>query len=207
VRIALIGVQALTRDGLRASLREAGYDVVHEGDSLAALVNTGVDCDVVVLDLDHGDGAMTSQRELDALATRGCRVLVVSTLGRPDEAKELLAGGVAGFVPKWQTMQALEQAIRDVAAGSLMTSRDLARILDRDGDPGRPELSTQEATALRLYASGMKLSAVARQMNVQPSTAKEYIQRVREKYAAAGRPAPTKTDLYRQAVRDHILEE
>jgi DNA-binding CsgD family transcriptional regulator len=76
-----------------------------------------------------------------------------------------------------------------------------------DSDPLRPTLSDQERRALQLYASGLKMTAVAHTMNVSPHTAKEYIARVRAKYAAAARPARTKTDLYREAVRDHLLDE
>ncbi|MBT2549603.1 hypothetical protein [Arthrobacter sp. ISL-65] len=42
-------------------------------------------------------------------------------------------------------------------------------------------------------------------MGVAESTVKKNIDRVREKYEAAGRPAGTKIDLYRRAVEDGIL--
>jgi DNA-binding NarL/FixJ family response regulator len=99
------------------------------------------------------------------------------------------------------------RAIRKAAAGANFTSRELANILFSDDDPQRPALSDQERNALRYYAAGLKMAAVARRMNVSENTAKEYIRRVREKYTAAGRPVPTKTDLYREAVRDHFLDE
>jgi DNA-directed RNA polymerase specialized sigma24 family protein len=51
----------------------------------------------------------------------------------------------------------------------------------------------------------MKIETVARRMDVSSSTAKEYIRRVRAKYAAAGTPLPTKVELYQQAQRDGIL--
>ncbi|MFJ7624450.1 DNA-binding response regulator, partial [Rhodococcus erythropolis] len=38
-----------------------------------------------------------------------------------------------------------------------------------------------------------------------PQTVNDYLQRIRQKYAAAGRPAPTKTDLYKRAVEDGVL--
>jgi DNA-directed RNA polymerase specialized sigma24 family protein len=55
-----------------------------------------------------------------------------------------------------------------------------------------------------LYASGLKIEAVARRMGVKTATAQEYIKRVRTKYSRAGVSAPTKTDLYRRA-RDEGL--
>jgi DNA-binding CsgD family transcriptional regulator len=68
-----------------------------------------------------------------------------------------------------------------------------------------PNLSIQELSALRLYASGMKLDSVARRMNVSPATAKEYLDRVRAKYQQVGRPARTRTELYAAASRDGLL--
>jgi predicted DNA-binding protein (UPF0251 family) len=68
-----------------------------------------------------------------------------------------------------------------------------------------PNLSIQELTALRLYASGMKLDSVARRMNVSPATAKEYLDRVRAKYAQAHRSVRSKSDMHRAAIEDGFL--
>ena len=68
------------------------------------------------------------------------------------------------------------------------------------------ELSNQERKALVLYASGLKLDAVARRMNVAPSTVKQYIERAKSKYRIAGKPIRTKTEMYR-ALRDEGLVE
>lgn len=51
----------------------------------------------------------------------------------------------------------------------------------------------------------MSSNRVASKTGLARSTVKEYIDRVRAKYAAADRPAPTKIDLYRRAVEDGIL--
>ena len=60
--------------------------------------------------------------------------------------------------------------------------------------------------ALRLYAAGLTLNAVAYRMGVSPHTAKEYLDRVRAKYEHIGRRARTRTELYVQASEDGILE-
>jgi predicted DNA-binding protein (UPF0251 family) len=70
-----------------------------------------------------------------------------------------------------------------------------------------PNLSIQELSALRLYASGLKLDSVARRMNVSPATAKEYLDRVRAKYRQAHRAVHTKSDMRRVAVEDGFLAE
>ena len=57
----------------------------------------------------------------------------------------------------------------------------------------------------QLYATGMPLKSVARKMAISEETAKQYLGRVREKYANAGRAAPTKMELYYRAVEDGYL--
>jgi hypothetical protein len=42
-------------------------------------------------------------------------------------------------------------------------------------------------------------------LGIGEETAKQYVRRVREKYAQANRAAPTKVDLYHRAVEDGHL--
>jgi DNA-binding CsgD family transcriptional regulator len=70
----------------------------------------------------------------------------------------------------------------------------------------RPKLSQSEGEALALYASGLSTNEVATRMNVQYETAKTYLRRVRDKYARAGRPASTKSELIRRAAEDGYLQ-
>jgi hypothetical protein len=58
---------------------------------------------------------------------------------------------------------------------------------------------------LLAYASGLTLAAAARQAGIRPGTAKSYLDRVKEKYARAGRPTYTKLDLVAR-VREDGLE-
>lgn len=53
--------------------------------------------------------------------------------------------------------------------------------------------------------SGEKGRRVAHLTGLAGPTVKEYIDRIRAKYARVGRPAPTKVDLYRRAVEDGVL--
>jgi DNA-binding NarL/FixJ family response regulator len=207
IRVAVVEDHALVRDGFVAALEDSGFEVVHTGSTPRGLLERDIDVDVVLLDLDLGAAGMAQPADVAEMASRDWRVLVVSAMAQQEQVREFLRTDVAGFVPKWESRDTLVQAIRNAAAGLDMTSREVAGIIFADDDPQRPNLSERELEALRLYASGLKMAAVARRMNVSVHTAKEYIRRVRDKYAAAGRAAPTKTDLYREAVRDHLLEE
>ncbi len=207
ITVAVIEDHILVRDGFVSALTESGFIVAHAGASPAELLRRDIEVDVVLLDLDLGAEGAATPEDVSAMNKRGWRVLLVSAMAQQSQVRAFLRADVAGYVPKWESRDTLTKAIRDTADGADMTSRELAGIIFADDDPQRPPLSEQEQVALRLYASGLKMSSVARHMNVSPHTAKEYIKRVREKYAAAGRAAPTKTDLYREAVRDHLLDE
>ncbi len=58
---------------------------------------------------------------------------------------------------------------------------------------------------LTAYASGATLAAAARRAGVAYGTAREYLERVKRKYADAGRPTYTKLDLA-DRVREDRLE-
>ncbi|MDG4766411.1 LuxR C-terminal-related transcriptional regulator [Solwaraspora sp. WMMD406] len=70
--------------------------------------------------------------------------------------------------------------------------------------PG-PRLSRQETEVLLAYVSGLTMVAVARRVGIGLGTAKQYLERVKRKYEADGRPARTKLDLARRAVEDGLL--
>ena len=169
-------------------------------DALTAHTNQPADC--TILDLDLGDGRSPVANTAE-LVSAGCRVLIVSALADAATVRAALRAGALGFVSKQADLEDFEESFRLTVAGETSTSRDVAAILSSDEAPSVP-LSERERTAMVLYASGLKIDAVARRMNVKPATAQEYIKRVRDKYSRAGTPVPTKTDLYRRA-RDEGL--
>ena|SRR5215469_12803264 len=69
---------------------------------------------------------------------------------------------------------------------------------------GRPHLAPQELAVLLAYTSGMTLAAAARHIGVRPTTAKLYLERVKEKYRRAGRPTYTKLDLAARVREDGL---
>ena len=169
-------------------------------DALSAITLSG--CDLVLLDLDLGDGIPPIQN-LEKLLATGAPVLIVSALAEQFLVRQALTNGASGFISKNANEATLIDAVKSIISGENYMSADIATILLSDKtDPG---LSAQEKQALSLYASGLKLDAVARSMNLSRSTASEYIQRARKKYIKVGVNLPTKTDLYRQAQKDGLL--
>jgi DNA-binding NarL/FixJ family response regulator len=203
-RIAVIDDHELIREGLKALLeREGGQigKVVYSGESPSAAV--ACQPDVALLDVDLGPAAPSIEDCVAMLIGVGTRVLLISAFEDAVSVRAALDGGALGFVPKRASFEALLEAVQTVARGELYLSVDLASILAAAAET--PDLSPRELDALRLYASGLKLTAVAHRMGISPHTAREYLDRVRVKYANLGRSARTRTELYVQASKDGLL--
>jgi two-component system, NarL family, nitrate/nitrite response regulator NarL len=170
----------------------------------ALLAGPGRGADVVLLDLDLGDGT-TVERNVAAILDAGPAVLVLSASERPLAVRAAMRAGALGYATKSEPTAQIRAAIREVAAGRDWISPRLAYIFATDDAADRPTLSQQERRALQLYATGMPVKLVARKMTISDETVKQYLGRVREKYARAGRAAPTKLELYYRAVEDGHL--
>jgi DNA-binding NarL/FixJ family response regulator len=181
-------------------------DVIYSGQSIAqaeVAVSEQGGADLAILDLDLGDGR-SPVANVVAMVEIGVPVLVVSALGDPGTIHACLVAGAMGFVSKQATPEELLEAVMVAMEGEGSITPDVASALlsaPRDS----LNLSDQERRAMVLYASGLKMEAVARRMNVSRTTAEEYIKRVRAKARKAGTPVPTKTDMYRMAQRSGLL--
>lgn len=203
--IAVIDDHELVREGL-ASLITGGVApvgrLVYCGDSPSdAAVHSP---QIALLDVDLGPGSARLADSVTLLMESGARVLLISAFEDAVAVRAAMAAGALGFVPKRTSVDALREALETVGAGEFYLSVDLAAILASAAES--PELSPRELDVLRLYASGLKLTAVANQLGISPHTAKEYLDRVRAKYALVGRTARTRTELYVEANRDGLLE-
>jgi DNA-binding NarL/FixJ family response regulator len=204
--VAIIEDHSLVRESLAAFLRTGrGLDVVALEASLTRYLAhpPAPPAALVLLDLDLADGERARPEQVERVTRAGSIVLVVSALATPALVKAMLAAGVAGVVSKKDGLSQLGEAVDAVLSGRPWTSPELAAVLAND--PQRPALSAQEERALVLYASGLKLDSVARRLGVAPSTAKQYLDRVRDKYTELGRDARTKTQLYAAALSDGLI--
>ena len=184
---------------------ESGIRIVGTATTVDGLLSgPGREADVVLLDLDLGDGT-TVERNVAAIQAAGAAVLVLSASDKPLSVRAAMRAGALAYVLKNEETEQVRAAIKAVAAGKDWISPRLAYIFATDDAPDRPALSTQETRALCLYATGMPMKSVARRMTISEETVKQYVGRVREKYAHAGRAAPTKLDLYNRAVEDGHL--
>ena len=185
---------------------EGGIRVVATAGTVDALLaGAGRRAHVVLLDLDLDDGTSV-ERNVAVILAAGPAVLVLSASEKPAAVRAAMRAGALGYALKNEQTDQIRAAIEEVAAGRDWISPRLAYIFATDDDADRPVLSQQETRALQLYATGMPMKSVARKMTISDETVKQYLGRVREKYARAGRAASTKLELYHRAVEDgHLL--
>ena len=191
--------------GLRSILADqADLDLIAVAATVDELLAPGPTLDLVVLDLRLGDGS-SPRSNVEKLHAAGARVLVYTGAENPFLVRSAARAGVLGVVRKSEPAAAIVSAIRRAAAGGQVVTTDWAAAID--GDPQLPDvgLSPRQREVLALYASGEKAGRVARLAGLSEQTVNDYLVRIRNKYAQAGRPAPTKTDLYKRAVEDGWL--
>jgi two-component system, NarL family, nitrate/nitrite response regulator NarL len=207
IDVAAVDDHPIVLDGITGWVTAAasGIRVVGTAATVDALLaGPGRRAHVVLLDLDLGDGT-TVERNVAAVRAAGPAVLVLAASDKPLSVRTAIRAGALGYVLKSEEPSQVVAAIKAVAAGKDWISPRLAYIFATDDAPDRPILSPQETRALRLYATGMPMKSVARRMSLSEETVKQYVGRVREKYARAGRAAPTKLELYYRAVEDGHL--
>jgi DNA-binding NarL/FixJ family response regulator len=207
IDVAAVDDHPIILDSIAGWLMAAEGDIRVVGTAAtvdALLAGPGRHAQVVLLDLDLGDGT-TVESNVAAILAAGPAVLVLSASDRPLAVRAAIRAGALGYALKNEQTSQIRAAIREVAAGRAWISARLAYILATDDAADSPALSPQERRALQLYATGMPMKSVARKMAISPETVKGYLGRVREKYAHAGRAAPTKLELYYRAVEDGHL--
>jgi DNA-binding NarL/FixJ family response regulator len=196
-RLVLLDDHEVVREGVAARLARdlPEIEIVYSGESLREAVQAAraSGCECAIVDLDLGDGTPVAQIVTSFVAI-GVPVMVMSAMVQTGAVQAAMAAGAKGFITKRSSMGILSEAVQTVLDGDSWVHPDLAVAML---DPAASvELSDQERRALVLYASGLTLDTVARRMGLTPNTVKHYIDRVRDKYTAAGVQARTKVELH-----------
>ncbi|WP_306363987.1 response regulator transcription factor [Nocardia sp. CC227C] len=204
-RIGLVEDHESVAIGLAAMLAsEADLELVITAGTVPELLAAAPELDLVVLDLRLADGSSPEDNVL-ALRESGVEVLVFTGADNAFLVRAAARAGVLGVVRKSEDVPTVVAAVRRAAHKELVVTTDWAAAID--GDPRLQDvgLSPRQQEVLQLYASGEKASRVARMTGLSEQTVNDYLGRIRQKYADAGRPAHTKTDLYKRAVEDGWL--
>ncbi|MET8865623.1 response regulator transcription factor [Nonomuraea sp. NPDC004580] len=175
IRVLLAEDMHMVRGALVALLQlEPDIEVVAEtaaGDEIVPLAVRHVP-DVAVIDVElPGVDGLTAAAELRKKMP-GCRVLIVTSFGRPGSVRRAFAAQASGFVVKDAPPEQLADAIRRVAAGERVVDPQLAvAALEVAESPLKP----RELEVLRRFAEGEDVEQIAAALFLSAGTVRNYL--------------------------------
>ncbi|WP_203580794.1 response regulator transcription factor [Microbacterium hibisci] len=175
IRLLIADDQALVRGALAALLGlESDIEVVAEvgrGDEVvdAALASRA---DVAMLDIEMPgmDGIAAAAAIRTALPA--CRVLIVTTFGRPGYLKRAMQAGASGFVVKDTPAAQLADAVRRVAQGLRVVDPVLAADSLAQGDS---PLTERETDVLSAAQTGGSIADIAALLHLSEGTVRNHL--------------------------------
>ncbi|MEV0201675.1 response regulator transcription factor [Nonomuraea sp. NPDC050691] len=175
IRIILAEDQAMVRGALVTLLGlEGDIEVVGEAASgpEAVAVARKTEPDVALLDVEMpgGDG-ITAAEEIRRVLP-GCRVMILTTFGRPGYLRRAMEAGAAAFLVKDSPARELAAAVRRVRAGERVIDPGLAAAaLSAGPNP----LSGRERDVLAAAADGSTIADIAARLHLSEGTVRNYL--------------------------------
>jgi two-component system response regulator DesR len=175
IRLLLADDQALVRGALAALLDlEPDFEVVAEvgrGDEVVEAARR-TRPDVALLDVEMpGLDGIAATAALRA-AVPACKVLMVTTFGRPGYLRRAMAAGASGFVVKDTPARQLADAVRRIAAGLRVVDPTLAAETLASGDS---PLTPRETEVLVAARDGGTVADIAAQLRLSEGTVRNHL--------------------------------
>lgn len=161
--------------------------------AIAALLSLEPDIQVVA-EVDRGDQVLAEAREhrpevalldiempgADGISVAAglrrdlpeCRVLILTTFGKPGYLRRAMASGATGFLLKDAPADELAVAIRRTVAGERVLDPQLAALALSEGDS---PLSPRETEVLRASAGGASVAQVAKRLFLSEGTVRNHL--------------------------------
>lgn len=209
VTIALVEDQAVAVAGVQKWIADdpAGrVTMVAVGNSVeAALEGEGQTADVVVLDLelrDRESGTQMATSRVADLCGMGYRVVVFSMHVEPMIVETVMEAGAAAFLDKNAEQDRFVETIVAVGKDQPIVTPSMAGGLLKS-----VQLSSRERQSLQYLFQGMTHASIARRLTrpdgepISATTVKDYLNRARAKFAAAGRPCRSNYALLARCIQ------
>ncbi|MFI5661629.1 response regulator transcription factor [Streptomyces sp. NPDC051684] len=175
IRVLLAEDQGMMRGALALLLGlESDLEVVAQVARGDAIVDMALEQrpDVALLDIElPGLSGLDAAAELREQVP-DCRVLILTTFGRPGYLRRAMEAGAAGFLVKDGPVEELAEAIRTVLRGETVVDPALAAAAL---GAGPSPLTVREADALRAAADGATVSDIAGELHLSESTVRNYL--------------------------------
>ena len=173
IRLLLADDQALVRSALAALLElEDEFDVVAQvgrGDEVLDAARAS-DPDVALLDIEMPglDGLAAAAVLAERLPA--CRVIILTTFGRPGYLRRAMESGALGFVVKDAPAERLASAVRRVADGQRVVDPALAALAG-----GPSPLTGRERDVLVAARGGATVADIAARLHLSEGTVRNYL--------------------------------
>ena len=187
IRVLLAEDQGMVRGALVALLnREQDITIVAEvgrGDEvLAAALEARPDVALLDIEMPGATGIEAAAELHTHLPT--CKVLILTTFGRPGSLRRAMAHGVVGFLVKDAPAAQLAMAIRRAMAGERVVDPLLAAAALSEGDN---PLTEREQAVLRLVQQGANNLEIASALALTEGTVRNYLSTAMQKVNASTR--------------------
>ncbi|MER6067539.1 response regulator transcription factor [Streptomyces sp. NPDC001817] len=175
IRVLLAEDQGMMRGALALLLgMEEDIEVVSQlgsGDGIVDAVLTHRP-DVALLDIElPGISGLDAAAELREQAP-DCRVLILTTFGRPGYLRRAMEAGAAGFLVKDGPVEELAAAIRRVLTGESVVDPALAAAAL---SAGPSPLTARECEVLKASVDGATVADIAGRLHLSESTVRNYL--------------------------------
>jgi two-component system response regulator DesR len=189
VRLLLADDQHLVRGALAALLSlEDDLEVVAEvgrGDEVVEAARRSHP-DVALLDIEMpGLDGLTAAGALRA-AVPACRVLILTTFGRPGYLRRAMESGAVGFLVKDSPPEQLADAVRRIMAGERVVDPALAAATLAGGPS---PLTARERDVLAAARDGARVAEIAGVLFLSEGTVRNYLSSAMSKVGARNRTA------------------
>ncbi|MBT2545337.1 response regulator transcription factor [Streptomyces sp. ISL-44] len=175
IRVLLAEDQGMMRGALALLLGlEEDIEVVAQVAAGDEIVPAALEArpDVALLDIElPGRSGLDAAAELRTRCP-GCRVLILTTFGRPGYLRRAMEAGAAGFLVKDGPVEELAAAIRRVLAGETVIDPSLAAAaLGAGPNP----LTRREVDVLNAAVDGVTVADIAAKLYLSESTVRNYL--------------------------------
>jgi two-component system response regulator DesR len=187
IRVMLAEDQAMVRGALAALLTlEGDIEIVAEVGRGDEVVSTALATrpDVALLDIEMpGYDGISAAAALHAQFP-SCRVLILTTFGRPGYLRKAMESGVVGFLLKDAPSAQLAAAIRRVVAGERVVDPILAMAALSEGNN---PLTERERIVLAAAIGGASIAEIASSLFLSQGTVRNYLSVAIQKLGAHNR--------------------
>jgi two-component system response regulator DesR len=187
IRVLLAEDQAMVRGALAALLELEGdiqivAQVGRADEVVAHALASRPDVALLDIEMPGGDGLQAAASLRQALPT--CRVLILTTFGRPGYLRRAMESGAVGFLLKDAPAAQLATAIRRAVAGERIVDPTLASAALSDGNN---PLTEREREALAAALHGASVAEIAASLYLSEGTVRNYLSTAIQKLGAQNR--------------------